>query len=54
MSQLILMIARIDDLDNPEMLTEVWRHTMPVVELNDVTPECFAQIELRGNRPEIN
>lgn len=41
MSQLILMIARVDDLDNPEILTEVWRHTMPVVDLNDVTPEHY-------------
>lgn len=41
MSQLILMIARIDDLDNPEVLTEVWRHPMPVVALKDVTPEHY-------------
>jgi len=39
MSQLILMIAKIDDLDNPETLTEAWRHTMPVVDLKDVTPK---------------
>lgn len=41
MSQPILMVARIDDLDNPEVPTEVWHHTMPVVELNDVTPEHY-------------
>ena len=41
MSQLILMIARIDDLDNPETLTEVWRRAMPVVDLNGVTPEHY-------------
>ena len=41
MSQLILMIAKIDDLDNPETLTEVWRHTLPVVDLKDVTPEHY-------------
>ena len=42
MSQLILMIARIDDLDNPETLTEVWRRAMPVVDLNGVTPEALS------------
>jgi hypothetical protein len=34
MSQLILMIAKIDDLDKPEKLTEIWRQSMPTV-----TPE---------------
>ena len=41
MSQLILMIAKIDDLDNAEVLTEVWRRAMPVVNLNDITPEHY-------------
>jgi hypothetical protein len=41
MSQLILMIAKIDDLDNPETLTEVWRHAMPVVDLKGVTPKHY-------------
>jgi hypothetical protein len=41
MSQLILMIAQIDDLDDPETLIEVWRRAMPVVELNGVTPEHY-------------
>src|SRR3972149_197540 len=41
MSQLILMIAKIDDLDNPDTLTEVWRHTLPVVDLKDVTPKHY-------------
>ena len=41
MSQLILMIAKIDDLDNPEILTEVWRGAMPEVELNAMTPEYY-------------
>jgi hypothetical protein len=41
MSQLVLMIARIDDLDNPEMLTEVWRRAMPVVEPSGITPEQY-------------
>jgi len=39
MSQLILMIAKIDDFDNTEVLTEVWRRAMPQVNLNDLTPE---------------
>ena len=38
MSQLILMIAKIDDFDNPEVLTEVWRGAMPAVDLNDLRP----------------
>ena len=41
MSQLILMIAKIDDLDNPETLTEIWRHPLPVVDLKDVTPQHY-------------
>src|ERR687895_2095817 len=41
MSQLILMIGRIDDLDNPEALTEVWRRAMPVVELSRIRPEHY-------------
>jgi hypothetical protein len=41
MSQLVLMVARIDDLDNPEMLTEVWRGAMPVIEPSGITPEQY-------------
>jgi hypothetical protein len=41
MSQWILMIGRIDDLDNPEALTEVWRRAMPVVELSRMRPEYY-------------
>ena len=41
MSQLILMVARIDDLDNPDMLTEVWRQSMPVVNLDSITPAHY-------------
>jgi hypothetical protein len=37
MSQLILMIAKIDELDNPETLTELWRQSMPMVRLSDMT-----------------
>jgi hypothetical protein len=31
------MVARIDDLDNPDVLTEVWRQSMPMVNLADIT-----------------
>lgn len=41
MSQLILMIAGVDDLDNPEALTEVWRRAMPVVEPSCMLPEHY-------------
>lgn len=41
MSQLILMIAKVDDLDNAEVLTEIWRGTMPEVNLNEVMPESY-------------
>ena len=41
MSQLILMIAKIDDLDNPETLTEVWRRAMPEVDLKGITAEPY-------------
>jgi len=41
MSQLVMMIARIDDFDNPGQLTEIWRRAMPVVELNGLEPEQY-------------
>lgn len=41
MSQLILMIAKIDDLDNAEILTEVWRGAMPEVDVDAMTPEHY-------------
>jgi len=41
MSQLILMIAKIDDLDKPETLTELWRGDIPQVNLEDITPEHY-------------
>jgi hypothetical protein len=41
MSQLIMIIARIDDLDNPEQLTELWRRAMPTVELAGLAPEQY-------------
>lgn len=41
MNQLILMIARIDDLDNPAMLTEVWRGSLPLIDLTTLQPEQY-------------
>jgi len=41
MSQLIVMIAKIDDLDNPETLIEVWRGAMPELDLKAITPEHY-------------
>jgi len=41
MSQLALMITRIDDLDSPNTLTEVWRQTMPVVDPTSIMPEYY-------------
>jgi hypothetical protein len=41
MSQLIVMIARIDDLDNPEKLTELWRSNMPKVNPAEVMPQGY-------------
>jgi hypothetical protein len=49
MSQLILMIARVDDLDHPEALTEVWRRAMPVAELSRMLPEHY----LNGLESEV-
>ena len=41
MSQLVMMIARIEDFDNPEQLTEIWRQAMPEVELTGLEPEQY-------------
>jgi hypothetical protein len=41
MSQLVMMIARIDDFDNPGQLTEIWRQAMPTVELTGLEPEQY-------------
>lgn len=38
MSQLILMIARIDDLDDPVMHTDVWRGVM-----TPTAPQCHGE-----------
>ncbi len=41
MSQLIQLVAKMDDLDNPESLTELWRRAMPQVELHSLSPEHY-------------
>lgn len=41
MSQLVMMIARIDDFDNPEKMTELWRCSMPIVNPAAVMPERY-------------
>lgn len=52
MSQLIVMIAKIDELDKPETLTEVWRRAMPEIELSRVKPEHYVN-ELESMVTEI-
>src|SRR3970040_1171771 len=47
-----LMIAKIDDLDNPEILTEVWRGAMAEVDLNAKTPEYYLN-ELESQVSEV-
>lgn len=41
MSQLVMMIARIDDFEHPGELTEIWRRAMPQVELTGLEPEQY-------------
>jgi hypothetical protein len=41
MSQLVMMIVRIDDFDNPGQLTEIWRQAMPAVELRGLESEQY-------------
>lgn len=41
MSQLVMMIARIDEIDNPGQLTEIWRQGMPTAELTGLEPEQY-------------
>jgi hypothetical protein len=52
MSQVIPMIGRIDDLDNPEALTEVWRRAMPVMGLSCMRPEHYLN-ELENDVMEV-
>jgi hypothetical protein len=41
MSQLVMMIARIEDFDNPGQITEIWRGAMPGVESSGLEPEQY-------------
>jgi hypothetical protein len=41
MSQLILMIAKIEKIDNPEEMTELWRQSMPTPNLADMKQEHY-------------
>jgi hypothetical protein len=41
MSQLVLMIAKIDQIDNPETLQELWRQEMPGPSLSEMKPEHY-------------
>jgi len=52
MSQLILMIAKIDELDNAETLTEVWRQSMPIARLSGITQAHYLN-ELESQVSEI-
>jgi len=52
MNQLILMIAKIDELDNPENLTELWRGSMPMVKQADITQAHYLD-ELESQVTEL-
>jgi hypothetical protein len=41
MSQLVMMIVRMDEFDNPWQLTEIWRQALPEVELRGLEPEQY-------------
>jgi hypothetical protein len=36
-----MIVARIDDFDNPGQLTEIWRQAMPAVEVTGLEPEQY-------------
>ena len=52
MSQLVLMIARIDQIDNPEKMTELWRQVMPVPKPPEIKPEHYLD-EMESQVEEI-
>ena len=52
MSQLVLMIARIDQIDNPEKMTELWRQVMPVPNPSEIKPEHYLD-EMENQVEEI-
>jgi mRNA-degrading endonuclease YafQ of YafQ-DinJ toxin-antitoxin module len=41
MSQLVVMIAKIDEIDNPERMTELWRQAVPEPNLSEMKPEKY-------------
>jgi hypothetical protein len=41
MSQLVVIIAKIDEIDNPEKMTELWRQAMPVADLSEMKSEKY-------------
>ncbi len=53
MSQLVLRIAKIDQIDYPENMTELWRQEMPEPNLLKMEPEHYlnemeSQVEEAG------
>lgn len=53
MSQLVLMIAKIDQIDNPEKMSELWRQVVPAPKVSEIKPESYlnemeAQVEEIG------
>jgi hypothetical protein len=53
MSQLVLMIAKIDQIDNPEKMSALWRQAIPApngseVKLESYSNEMEAQVEEIG------
>ena len=41
MSQLVLIIANIDEIDNPEKMTELWRQAVPAPDMSEMKPEKY-------------
>jgi hypothetical protein len=52
MSQLVLMIAKIDQIDNPEKMMELWRRVMPVPDPSEIKPEYYLD-EMESQVEEI-
>jgi hypothetical protein len=52
MSQLVLMIAKIERIDNPEKMTELWRQAMPTPNLSDMKQEHYLD-EMESQVEEI-
>jgi len=52
MSQLVLMIAKIDKIDNPEKMTELWRQSLPAPDPAEIKPEHYLD-EMESQVEEI-